>query len=217
MAQRLTLEDLASIAATLDTASPAALARSLGRPYPAVAQAVWRMRRAGGWFCRLTLVPCSECGLPVAGPPGRTAHRACARAKAARQARECRRRDPERYAVARRAWLARHPEAVAQRRERTRVRRRAAYERLSAGQRTAVWATLHEAERLASQLTRAAATRGHKRWTPDEDCALSACPQAPARALALALGRSLRSVRWRRQLLRREQATHAVRSVPPEP
>ena len=199
---RLPVAELALIASELETSSPAELAARLGRPYATVAQAAWRMRRAGGWLCKLSQVACTECGGPVQGPPNRTAHLACAPARDRRQQRERNARNPERYRATREAWLARHPEAVARERARVRAARRAAYDRLSAEQRAASWGQLHEADRQAQQRSAAGAARQGHPWTAEEDRYLLDRPHARGLALALALGRTLVSVRSRRQHLR---------------
>ena len=78
---RLSPEQLATIASAPPGISERALARQLGRPHTTVGARLRAIRRAGGWYCRLTLVPCTECGLPVAGPARRTAHVGCRRAR----------------------------------------------------------------------------------------------------------------------------------------
>src|SRR5829696_7250085 len=103
MTHGLPPEDLAAIAAAPPYATAAELARSLGRPYGPVHHALRRIRRAGGWFSPVSDTPCTECGRPVAGPPGRRTHAAC------RPARD------RRLERARRAWRAGAPAAVTER------------------------------------------------------------------------------------------------------
>ena len=74
---RLSLDDLAAIACAPPDAGPAELARELGKPRYLVDQALLRIRRAGGWYLRLKLVPWRACGLPVAGPGRRLLHESC--------------------------------------------------------------------------------------------------------------------------------------------
>ena len=73
----LTLHDLAAIACAPPDARAAELAHELGQLRYLVGQALVRIRRAGGWYSRLKLVPCRVCGLPVAGPGRRLLHRSC--------------------------------------------------------------------------------------------------------------------------------------------
>ena len=85
MRNGLTLDDLAAIACAPPNARPADLARQLGKPRYLVGQALrylvgqalLRIRRAGGWYSRLKLVPCRVCGLPVPGPQRWLLHRSC--------------------------------------------------------------------------------------------------------------------------------------------
>src|SRR5438067_3309102 len=107
----LSLEDLAAIAAAPPTATPAELARRLGRPREPVGRHLCRFRRAGGWYCELKLPPCTECGEPVIGPPKRITHAACIPARKARWGREKRRgfkagADPEALEARRQRELA---------------------------------------------------------------------------------------------------------------
>ena len=44
-----------------------------------------RLRRECGWFTRLTLPPCTECGTVVVGPSWQKRHRGCVRAFKTRQ------------------------------------------------------------------------------------------------------------------------------------
>ena len=79
--RHLSPEQLAAIASALPGISERALARQLGLHHVAVGRHQRAIREAGGWVCPLSLVPCRECGLPVAGPPRSTIHPACRRVR----------------------------------------------------------------------------------------------------------------------------------------
>jgi hypothetical protein len=185
----LTDDQLAAIAWADPRETTAALARRLAAPSGPVYTARRRMRRAGGWWCPLRLVPCTECGLPllvnVATHP-RTNHPACERARERRRQRT--------------------PAAVLAASERDRRRRDRDPERVIT--LFAAWKTIAQQE-LA--FTQERATQAGAPWTAEEDEELLRRPQEPTRQVALDLGRSTSAVFARRHRLRRRQDTEAVR------
>jgi hypothetical protein len=140
-------DQLAAIAWAEPGERTAALARGLGAAYTPVYNARLRMRRAGGWWCPLRLVICTECGQPlltnVATHP-RTNHPACERA------RERRRQQA--------------PAAVRAANERDRRRRERDPERV-----VATFASWQVVARQELTLTQARATRAGSPWTAKED------------------------------------------------
>jgi hypothetical protein len=182
---RLSLDDLAAIAGAPAGSNLAALARQLGRPYITVAVAAWRMRRAGGWCCRIAISACPECGELLAARPGRRVHQACLTARTAR----------------RRRLRSRMPAVRAQSGERD-VRRWAS---LSPEQRAADAAANRALNWRVQALTRAQAGRRGAPWSPEDDGYLLEQRHRTAREQALALGRTLWSIRRRRTQLRRAQ------------
>src|SRR5205814_7840136 len=135
--------------------------RQLGQPYITVAVAAWRMRRAGGWFCRIEWRPCLECGEWLAwGPHRPRRHPACQRA---------------RLAARRRARL-QQPEVRARRQEQN-----AAYwSGLPAMGRDARRAYNLELSRREQALTRERAGRRGASWTAEDDGYLVAHWPQPA-------------------------------------
>jgi hypothetical protein len=180
MTQRLTLHELAALAEAPPGANLAELARNLGRPYEAVAVAAWRMRRAGGWYCRIEWRTCPECGglLASSGARRRIGHPPCMRARALRREAERRARLG---AGGRTQWAQLSPEARAK--------------RIAANRRT----FLRDQAR-----TREAALRHGAPWTPEEDTYLLTHANQSTRDQALALGRTFWSVQGRRRRLFRD-------------
>lgn len=186
----LTDEQLAAIAWADPHETTAVLARRLAAPYDPVYRVRRRMRRAGGWWCPLRLVTCTECGQPLlanAATHPRTNHPACERA------RERRRQQT--------------PAAVLASSERDRRRRDRDPDRVAAT--FAYWKVVALQE-LA--FTQERATHAGAPWTEDEDEELLRRPQEPTREIALDLGRSTGAVFARRHRLRR----HRYPSAPAE-
>jgi hypothetical protein len=184
----LTDDQLAAIAWADSSERTATLARRLAAPYDPVYRARRRMLRAGGWWCPLRLVTCTECGQPFlanAATAPRTNHPACERA------RERRRQQT--------------PAAVRLASERDRRRRERDPARVVAT--FAHWKTIAQQE-LA--LTQARATQAGAPWTEDEDEELLRRHGEPTRAIALDLGRSTGAVFTRRCRLRRQRPSKAV-------
>jgi len=181
---QLSLQDLAAIAGASNGASTAALARQLGQPYITVAVAAWRMRRAGGWYCRLEWRPCLGCGqLLACGPNRPQRHPACRRARLVER---------------RRAWL-----ELPQVRARRQQRSAHYWAGLPAERRAAKTAQDLASIRREQAITRERATNRGAPWTPEEDRYLLTHWPQPAREQAFALGRTLWSVRRRRWQLAR--------------
>ncbi len=196
MRTRLTLHDLAAIACASPDARPAELARQLGKPRSLVGRMIRRMRAAGGWYSVLGLPRCTVCDQIVVGPPRRITHVACVPARQARWVRD------KRAQVA----AAESPEARAQRRARERAAASRLYRSLPP-ERRAAWftrakATLHR----DYAITREVADAHRQRWTEDDDRYVLDNLSAPAREVALALGRTSRAVYKRRCRLRERRA-----------
>ena len=193
---RLTLDDLAAIACAPPVATPAELARQLGKPRDLVGKILRILRRAGGWYSVLRLPPCTVCDQIVVGPPRRITHVACVPARQARWVRD------KRAQVA----AAESPEGLAQRRARELASAIRHYRSLPPDRRAA-WlarakATLHR----DYAITREVADAHRQRWTEDDDRYVLDNPSAPARNVALALGRTSRAVYKRRGTLRGRRA-----------
>lgn len=172
-----------------------------------MAKALARIR-AEGWVCRLSLAPCTECGLPVAGPPRATVHPGCRRTRSGRYGRE-RRANPTAPSDRSTAYVARwrklHPERDQQLRERDKARMRDAYHDLPGSAQAAILDRAHQADERDQPLTVEAAWASGNDWTEDEDRYVLDHLKTPARDVALHLGRTLWAVRNRRVTLRRRQ------------
>jgi len=203
MTHGLPPEDLAAIAAAPPDATAAELARALGRPYGPVHHALRRMRRAGGWFSPIADIPCTECGRPVTGPPGRRTHAAC------RPARD------RRLARAWRAWRTGAPAAATERQEPSDPAAAAAfrarelahalryYRALPDDRRAALSAKWAARDRDEHAVTRRAAERHRDAWTEADDRYILEHLGTASREVGLALGRTSWAVRQRRWRLRR--------------
>ena len=150
------------------------------------------MRAAGGWYSVLKLPPCTVCGHIVVGPPKRITHVACVPARQARWVRD------KRAQVA----AAESPEARAQRRSRERAAALRTYRSLPDEQRAAWFARAKATLHRNYAITREVADAHRQRWTEDDDRYVLDNLSAPARELALALGRTSRAVYKRRRTLR---------------
>ncbi len=164
----LTDAHLAALATAPADATAASLARQVNAPYATVAKALARMRRDGGWLCRLALTPCTECGLPVAGPPRATVHEACRAARVARYSRE--RRANGAYTstpdVAR--WRATHQSEDRALRDREKARRRDQYAELPGQEQARIVERVRGADRQSQPLTATLAENSGERWTDDD-------------------------------------------------
>ena len=210
MRGRLSPEDLAALAAAPPDATPAELARALGRPYGSVHHALRRLRRAGGWYCPLAPAPCAECGLPVAGPRGRLTHVACAPGRERRGERERRAWLTGAAPEAIERWGIPDPAACAARRARERAHAARYYRALPDEHRAALAATWRTTDRREHDLTRRAAERHYDAWTDADDRYVLEHGHTPAREVALALGRTTWAVRRRRWYLRHRGAMTAL-------
>ena len=156
------------------------------------------MRRAGGWFSPVSDIPCTECGRPVTGPPGRRTHAAC--------------RPREIGAWRGRGGLAPAPGGRAERwgrrtgRGRFRARERAHalryYRALPDDRRAALAAKWTARDQHEHELTRRAAERHRDAWTEADDRYILDHLDVAAREVGLALGRTSWAVRQRRWRLR---------------
>ena len=195
MYARLPLEDLAAIASAPPTVTVSELARRLGRPDGTVRAALLRIRRVGGWYCPVAVRACAECGGPLVGPPQRSSHPACARAREA-----CRARDKRARLKASAA-----SEVLEARRARERARARRYYHALPAERQAGLAARWDATTRRDYELTRARAEHHRDRWTDADDRYVLDHPEMPAREVGLALGRTSAAVRRRRVVLRRQR------------
>jgi hypothetical protein len=185
----LTDDHLAAIAWADPGERTAALARRLGAAYTPVYTARRRMRQAGGRWCPLRRVICTECGQPLlanATTHPRTNHPGCERA------RERRRQQT--------------PAAVLASSERDRRRRERDPARV-----VALFAAWKIIARQELAFTQERATQAGALWTEEEDEEVLRRSDAPARAIALDLGRSTSAVFARRHRLRRQRQAKAVR------
>lgn len=191
-------------------AEAAALAARLGINPAGVEWNLRRMRKRGGWYTPLLLVPCVECGLTLAGPPGASSHRTCtSRVAPARRRRERRasgETPPGASTPYVRRWRQARPDAAAVLREREKAVAREQYHALPGSAQAAIVEKAHEHDRTAYPITLDAAWRRGDDWTEDEDRYVLEHPKMPARDVGLHLGRTLWAVRSRRVLLRRRPA-----------
>jgi hypothetical protein len=188
----LTDDQLAAIAWADSSERTAALARRLGAAYAPVYKARWRIRRAGGWWCPLRLVICTECGHPLlanAATNPRTNHPACERARERR-----RQRTPAAVLAA----------SVRDRRRRER----------DPGRVAATFAYWKEVALQELAFTQERATRARAPWTEDEDEELLRRQHEPTREIALDLGRSTSAVFARRHRLRRHRQASLASAAP---
>ena len=199
----LSLEDLAAIAAAPPSATPAELARWLGLPRDLVGRHLRRFRRAGGWYSELKLPPCTECGVPVIGPPKRITHVACIPARKARWASEQRRRFKAGAA----------PEVLEARRVRDLTLATRYFSGLPEERRAAPFAKWRATGRRDYQITLAVADQRGAPWAEDDDRYILANMKAPARELGLPLGRTSYAVYVRRRKLRQRLETQAGKAM----
>lgn len=203
MPDYLAPEDLAVIAAAPPDATAADLARALGRPYGPVHHALRRMRRAGGWFSPVSDTPCTECGRPVAGPPGHRTHAACRAVRARRLARERRAWLTGAPSPGNERWGPPDPATADDRRARERSHALRYYHALSEDRRAALAAKWRARDQQEHQLTRRAAERHKDAWSEADDRYILDHLDMAAREVGLALGRTTWAVRQRRWRLRR--------------
>ena len=200
--------DLAAIALASPEERTPALAARLGRPYFTVRHARLRIARAGGWWCALAWVPCTECGAVLvtaaASPHAHTVHPSCRAARAARYSRLARIRQPGQSTPYVREWRERNPERLAEMREGEKARARARYPDRPSEERAADLAKLHAADLRDYAVTLPRASASGERWTAEDDAWLSAHPELPAREAALELGRTIWALRTRRSWLARQ-------------
>lgn len=200
-------DDLAALAFAANNVTTAALARQLDKPYFTVAHARQKLRRDGGWLCRLVWLACTECGQPLASAtaPKRTAHPWCEASRGARFSRERRsRRAPGSLSTPYVAqWRREHPDRNRALREHDKARMRAQWPALSLKEQEALLDRLHAADRRDYPITLNEAAASHQPWTTEEDQYVLAHLRDPAREVALTLGRTLWAVRGRRVRLRR--------------
>lgn len=201
--QRFTIDDLVYILRFADQIPASALARELGRDPRTVATTISRSKR-GEMACQLSWKPCTECGEPISGPGRRRAHVACEPARVRRWSREQRERHPGHSTLTFRRWMERHPDKVAARQERQKARRREQWPHLPEEVKQQHLERAHQADARDYSVT-AAGARDYRRWTAEEDGVILARLHEPAREVALALGRSLWSVRARRAKLRQRE------------
>ena len=204
MPEPLPLGVLAALATAEPGASTMAIARAFGleHRYRTLVAARWAMRRAGGWYCRLSLVPCTECGAPGAGPKHATAHRHCRAAREQRYARERARRDPGRSARSMREWRRAHPDRARASEERSKARARARRAALPAEQVAELRAGARERNRRYQERSLGLAEHYRTPWTSDEDAYLIEHWHDRRLDVALALGRTVYGVKDRRAALR---------------
>lgn len=214
MRRVLTEEDLAFLATAPEDVPTTELAQRLGKPYFTVAHARQKLRREGGWLCRLVWRTCTECAAPVCSGTAapRTAHPWCEDARQARYSRERRRRQPGQSTPYVRAWRQRNPARLAVMREQEKAQTRAKWPLLPPEVQEAMLDKLHAADRRDYQVTVEEADRLGATWTSDEDQYVLDRLKEPAREVALVLGRTLWGVRGRRVRLRRELTAEEART-----
>ena len=204
----LSLNDMATIAATVaedPTATAAELARCLARPYFTVAVATRKIRQADGWYTPVLWGTCAECGEPLlmAKAHPRKVHVHCEHARLLQRARRQREKQPGKSTPYARRWKEQHPEAVAAMREQEKAQKREEWPTLPEGERAAMLAKLHRADRRDYPITLELASARGDRWDPDEDQYILEHQHEPARDVALHLGRTLWGVRGRKVRLRK--------------
>lgn len=204
----LSLDDLAIISSAIADGQPVViseLARQLGRPYFTVHKAAQRLRRAGGWYTRLSWSVCSECGRDLAMAVGhpRIVHPWCKRDRDNRQAREDRLQNPGESTPYVRAWRQRNPETLSAMREAEKAKRREIWPDLPEEKGEESLAKVHAADARDYPITAAVAASSGDPWTSEEDRYVLEHLAEPAREVGITLGRSLWAVRHRRVRLRR--------------
>lgn len=186
---------LAAIAWADEDVTNVDLAELLGLPRDRVWAVRRRIKDAGHWSCPLVWRTCPECGDLIASgvpPHDRRLHPICA----TQRGRDGWRRFSDQ-------WRANNPEQYRASRERAKARARAEWPQLPADERAAKLATFAADNQRDHARTLPHATRTGQRWTPAEDAVLVARADEPDREVAIALGRTLWSVRSRKTVLRR--------------